>query len=145
MSEIDETIKLYAVSSGNGNDGVSHIFPDYYVYTDDPWRLAALAMVASFKPTFKQAAADVVEVDGEADYTISATIYNPEDVDPAESDENEDDEDAGMYCNANGAWQIIEVFRDDGPDMVNPWHKPIYDSLEDCFGDDDLELVPASD
>lgn len=164
----DET-RLYSVSSGNGNDGVSHTFPDYYVRTNDPYRLATLAMVSSFKNEFKQAAADACEVDGESDYTISATIYNPEDVDPSEavtemccsdcehtwtidgeiptdlecpkceSDDVEQPDDGEMYCNINGAWQIIDVFPEDNPNDS----RPIYDSLEECFGDDDLKLVPS--
>jgi hypothetical protein len=129
------TTRLYAVSSGNGNDGVSHSFPDYYVRTDEPYRLAALAMVSSFKSKFKQAAANAVQIDGEADYTISAVIYNPSDVDPSEASEDGDDD---SYCDANGAWQIIEVFPDDEPRDS----RPVYDSLADCFGEDDLALVP---
>jgi hypothetical protein len=80
------TPRWYGVSFGNGNDGVSHTFPNYYVRTADPYTLAAAAVIASFKDGFKQAAADACEVDGEADYTISATIYNPEDVEPKEPD-----------------------------------------------------------
>jgi beta-glucanase (GH16 family) len=156
----DET-RVYAVSSGNGNNGVSHTFPDYYVRTNDPYRLAALAMVSGFKPSFKQAAADACEVDGEADYTISAVIYNPEDVDPSETPErecncgaeendlpehseecaslSEDNDDSMSYSDANGAWQIIEVFPEESPNA----RRPIYDSLEECFDDDDLKLVPS--
>lgn len=160
---MSDEIRLYAVSSGNGNDGVSHTFPDYYVLTNDPYRLAALAMVSSFAPKFKQAAADVCEVDGESDYTVYATIYNPEDVDPSEAsgngkecdcgandndeDEHSDecalfvdnDDDSMSYCNVNGAWQVIEVFPEDTPKN----DRPMYDSLEDCFDDDELKLVPA--
>jgi hypothetical protein len=79
------TPKWYGVSSGNGNDGVSHMYPAYFVRTCDPYRLAELAMVSRFKPDFYAAAIEAVEVDGEADYTIYATIYNPEDVDPSEA------------------------------------------------------------
>lgn len=165
---LDEA-RLYAVSSGNGNDGVSHMFPDYYVHTNDPYRLAALAMVSSFDHKFKQAAADACEVDGESDYTISATIYNPEDVDPSEavtemccsdcehtwtvdgeipddlqcpkcdSRDVESSDDDGTYCDVNGAWQIIEIFPEESPNA----RRPIYDSLEECFDDDDLKLVPS--
>src|SRR5215475_12504119 len=85
--------RFYGVSSGNGNDGVSHSFPDYYVLTDEPFRLAALAMVTSFNPAFRKAALEAVDINGEADYTISAMIYNPEDVDPSEAPEIEHDED----------------------------------------------------
>jgi hypothetical protein len=160
--------RLYAVSSGNGNDGVSHMFPDYYVRTNDPYRLAALAMVSSFDHKFKKAAADACEIDGESDYTISATIYNPEDVDPSEAvtemccsdcgytwtidgeipndlqcpkceSDAVEQSDLEMYCNINGAWQIIDVFPDNEPKD----DRPTYDSLEECFGEDDLKLVPS--
>ena len=39
----DATPVWYGVSSGNGNNGVSHLYPDYYVRTADPFRLAELA------------------------------------------------------------------------------------------------------
>lgn len=134
--------RLYAVSHGDGNIGVSHIFPDYYVHTDEPFRLATLAMVTSFNPTFQQAALDAVEVDGDADYTVSAVIYNPEDVDPSEADP---DEDVEMFCNINGAWQIVDVFPDDGPDLADPWHRPVYMSIEECFGEAAAALVPSGE
>ncbi len=143
--------RLYGVSSGNGNDGVCHMFPNYYVMTNDPYRLARLAMVSGFKSEFKRAALDACDVDGEADYTISATIYNPEDVDPDEAaaDRDEDNEEnnepepgEGMsYCEANGAWQIIEVFHDDEPRDGTMQ----YDSIEDAFSDEDLALVPVEE
>ena len=88
----DATPRWFAVSFGNGNDGVSHTFPDYYVRTVDPYHLAAVAMLANFNnagPEDKARIIDATEVDGEADYTISATIYNPEDVEP-ESDNEPD-------------------------------------------------------
>ena len=44
----DATPVWYGVSSGNGNNGVSHLYPDYYVRTADPFRLAELAMVDKF-------------------------------------------------------------------------------------------------
>src|ERR1700680_702081 len=70
--------KLYGVSTGNGNNGVSHIFADYYVKTDQPWRLAELAALAQFKPGSGMTwAKEHVEIDGEAEYGISAVFYNP--------------------------------------------------------------------
>ena len=179
----DATPRLYGVSFGNGNDGVSHMFADYYVKTCDPWLLTRAATLGSFKPEFQPAANEAVEIDGEADYTIYATIYNPEDVDPAEAPsptytlsyvcpeygetwENESADDANelddcaqcnargiepdesseneidgddTYSAANGAWFICEVFREDEPRDG----RPIYDSLEDCFGDNAPELTMA--
>jgi hypothetical protein len=34
------TPKWYSVSSGDGNNGVSRMYPDYYVRTADPFHLA---------------------------------------------------------------------------------------------------------
>jgi len=65
--------KWYGVSSGNGNDGVSQSFPDYLVFTSDPWFVARAAMVQLWKD--EAWANSVVDIDGDAEYTISATIY----------------------------------------------------------------------
>ncbi len=35
---------------------------------------------------------------------------------------------------------IVEVFQDDGPDFSDSWHKPVYESVEDCFSDSELKL-----
>ena len=76
MSE-QEQARWYGVSYGNGNDGVSQIYPSFYVFTSDPYRAAELAMVAQFKAEWKARAAEAVIVDGEAEYTVAATIYDP--------------------------------------------------------------------
>lgn len=125
--------RWYAVSFGNGNNGVSHLFPDYYVHTDDPWTLASAAQLGTFKAHWVDHVKEEMEVDGEADYTISAVIYDPPD-DPY-------CDDGSLWSDTNGAWSICEVFPvtdDDLPDRSDPWHKPMYDSLEDCF---DAELL----
>jgi len=46
------TPRWFAVSSGNGNDGVSHTFPDYYCRCTAPqaFDLAGAAMISQFKP-----------------------------------------------------------------------------------------------
>ena len=126
--------KLYGVSSGDGNNGVSHIFADYYVRTNDPWRLAQLAMVSQFKPAAQKWALDEMEVDGEAEYTISAMILNP----PPDSDEDECAE-GESYSDANGAWLIVEVFPDDEPREG----RPMYDSIDECFDAAELAMVPS--
>ncbi len=123
--------RLYGVSSGDGNNGVSRMFADYYVRTNDPWRLAQLAALTEFKPDWQERAKEALEVDGEDEYTISAVIYNPID----DEDEHEDGDD---WCSVNGAWRIWEVFPEDEPREG----RPMYDSLEDAFGDD-IALVPA--
>lgn len=124
-------VRLYGVSSGNGNDGVSHMFADYYVYTDDPWRLARLALVSSFKDGWKERALDVAEIDGEADHTISAVIYDPLD------DEQDDGEEEESWSSVNGAWLIVDVFPEDEPREG----RLIYYSLEHAFAAVDLNLV----
>jgi len=124
---------LYGVSSGNGNDGVSHMFADYYVKTDDPWRLARLALVSSFKDEWKERALNAAEVDGESEYTISAMILDPLD--------EVYDEESGSWSESNGAWLIVEVFPDDEPREG----RPVYDSLNDAFESADLALVPTED
>jgi hypothetical protein len=86
------TTRVYGVSSGNGNHGVSHTFADYYVRTTDPWRLAHAAIIAEFKSGTGQAwAMEHCEIDGEADYTISAVILDPP------NDESEDSEYPTLY------------------------------------------------
>lgn len=135
-SAAEVTPQWYAVSSGNGNDGVSHSWPDYYVRIcpADAYRLAECAMVDSFNPGAGKAwARDNVEVDGEAEYTVSATIYDP----PADETDSEDEE-SGSYSEFNGAWQIVEVFPYGGePDTSAPQ----YDSLESAISAETLALV----
>lgn len=131
------TPQWYGVSFGNGNDGVSHTFPNYYVRTADPFRLAAVAMLANFNnagPEDKRRIIDATEIDGERDYGISAMILNPEDIEPEADPEDiecdecgamnnpgddscvqcdadlPEEEDNGSWCDANGAWIICEVF-----------------------------------
>lgn len=116
--------RLYGVSSGDGSNGVSHIFADYYVRTSQPWRLARLAALTEFKPDWIERARDVLNVDGESDYTISAVIYDPLDQEECEEGES--------WCDNNGAWRIWEVFPEDEPCEG----RPLYESIEDCFGDD---------
>jgi hypothetical protein len=139
----DET-KVYGVSFGNGNNGVSHMFPDYYVRTSDPWSLARLAVIASFKTPGQRWSAESVNVDGESEYTISAVIYDPPadtaDGFPEESpnygscdaDESEEDSDGGSYSEHNGAWLICEVFPEDESDLRDG--KMVYDSIIDAIG-----------
>lgn len=119
----EATPRWYGVSSGNGNDGVSHTFPDYYVRTNDPFRLAELAAIGMLNHKYRSWAKDNVEVDGEADYTISATfIEGP----------NEETE-FGM------AWLIVEVFPIDQPGSSTPQ----YDNIDECFDDLLVALVPS--
>ena len=143
-SAVDAMPRWYGVSSGNGNDGVSHLYPDYYVRTCEPYRLAELAMVTQFNDGAGKAfAAENLETDGEADYTITCMIRNPpddgSDRDHSECENGEDCEGCeecipdSDYCDANGAWQIIDVFPVDESDMREKWE---YASLSDAFGSD---------
>jgi hypothetical protein len=164
------TPKWYGVSFGDGNNGVSHMFADYYVRTNDPWTLARAAMLASFKPEWQAAANEAMEIDGEADYTISAVIYDPGDVDPSEGmdrgwtcgmcghewdtsaklgDAEEcpecgsdeiEEQENEGYAAYNGAWSICEVFPVSEDERDNGRGQE-HDSLEDCFGADVLKLA----
>jgi hypothetical protein len=127
-SAIDATPKWYGVSSGNGNNGVSHMWPEYYVRTCEPYRLAQLAIVSPFNADRYGWAIEHSEVDGEADYTIWAMIVDPpsddtddrdhsmcEDGDECEGcDQCETDE--SSWSDVNGAWMIVEVFAIDNMD-----------------------------
>lgn len=128
----DATPEWFGVSSGNGNDGVSQMYPDYYVRTAEPYRLAELAMVDKFEAGESMAwAREAVEVDGGRDYTIGATIY-----------EGPDGE-----TEFGAAWMIVEVFPAD-PDSLETWQTdpykaPLcYDRLESAFSAEALALVP---
>lgn len=141
--------RWYGVSFGNGNDGVSHMYTDYYVRTCEPFRLAELAMLGEFKPGEGQAwAQEVMELGGEADYGISATILNPpddgENRDHSQCEDGEDCEGCEMcdldslWSDVNGAWMICEVFPVDESDMRDARQ---YDSLQEAFTADLLALV----
>ena len=151
------TIRTYGVSTGNGNDGVSHTYADYYVKTDSPWLLAHCAVLAEFKPgKGREFAIEEADIDGESDYTITACIYDPPrdeqdfpvtelesgrwivDGEPDEEYDSEDDaiaaysEDSPSWCDCNGAWFILEVFPEDEPRESTM----CYDSIEECFSSD---------
>ena len=143
----------YGVSYGNGNDGVSHIYASFYVKTYEPFRLAQAAMLSEFTEAEGQPwALKVMEIDGEAEYTISATIYDPpDDSDNSDRDhsECEDGEDCEgcdacepdemeSWSSVNGTWLICEVFPVEPDDMRSV---PQYDSLSDAFTAELLALT----
>lgn len=126
--------RIYGVSSGNGNDGVSQSFADYYVMTDDPWTLARAAMLSEFEPgKGYEFALETMDINGEEEYGISAMILDP----PAD----DDGEEGESWSDVNGAWLIIEVFPEDNSEWIARRRAPVYDSLEDCFTADVLELA----
>ena len=142
--------KLYGVSFGNGNDGVSQLYPDFYVTTDSPWRLATCGIVSAMKEGVGQAWAQRnAEIDGESDYTIYATLPNPpcddspdgEYPDLPEGVEYEDSEDGRNWQDTNGAWIICEVFPVEQKDKRD--NLPEYESIESAFSESVLSLVPA--
>jgi hypothetical protein len=112
----NDTPRVYGVSYGDGNNGVSQLFPDFYVRTDDPYALAFGAMVDQFQPDYMTRYAKRIEVDGEADYTVRATIYDPIG--------------SPNWCEHNGAWRICEVFPVDESDMRD---RPTYESTADAL------------
>lgn len=154
-SAVDATPRNYAVSFGNGNDGVSHAWPNYTVRTCDPYRLAAAAVIDSFKPAYQAWAAKSMMIDGEPDCTISATIFDPPDDETEhefecpecghewrhgarESDCPECDETdikcsdpESCWSQFNGAWLICEIFLadDQSPDAAD------HTSLAAAFSD----------
>jgi hypothetical protein len=139
--------RYYGVSSGDGNNGVSHMFCDYVVKTDDPYRLVELAAVTTFKKGKGQAwALENMEVGGEAEYVLSAVFYeSPEEQQEAREDaqakyEAGETEDDPSNWDNGPAWLIIEVFPwdDDLPERC-----PVFDSLEDAYTTEDLELIKA--
>ena len=128
------TPRWYGVSFSNGNDGVSQMWPNYYVRTCEPYVLANAAMLSQFCEGEGQSwAAEEMYINGEADYTIGVTILDPppddsEDTrDHSECEDGEDCEgcaqcepdDMDSYSSANGAWMICEVFHVESPEDNN--------------------------
>jgi hypothetical protein len=156
----------YGVSSGNGNDGVSRTWPNYYVRTCEPYALARCAMLSEFKEGEGQTfALEAMEIDGEAEFGISAMILDPppdgsepnlETLQQAYDEADEDDTEAvkeayealqeaeanaeSSWSDANGAWLIIEVFPVDDMDSERST-APQYDSLQDAFTPDLIALA----
>jgi hypothetical protein len=99
----DTTPRWFAVSSGNGNDGVSQMWPDYYCRctSDEAFTLASAAMISQFKPGAGYAwVAENCEVDGESDYTITACISDPPEEEADEPDYRDIAEEAGFCVDA---------------------------------------------
>ena len=145
--------RWYGVSYGDGNNGVSHSYANFYVKTCEPYRLAQAAMLSEFKAGEGQSwALWAMEIDGEAEYTISAVIYDPPD-DSDDSDRDHSECEDGEECegcdacepdemeswsSVNGAWLICEVFPVEPDNMRSV---PQYDSLSDAFTAELLALT----
>jgi hypothetical protein len=149
--------RWYGVSHGDGNMGVSQMFPDYYVKTAEPWRLARLAAITIFKPEFQEWASENVDIDGEAEFTISAGFHDMPatiaeraaiqaraDAAREAGDETEADRlasEAESYgCDYDEL--ILEIFPCEPESLRH--HSPQYDSLADCFGDDCALVAPEA-
>lgn len=122
--------RWYGVSTGNGNDGVSQLYPSYAVLTDDPWTLARGAMIASFQPcsAWRRLAINDAYVDGDADYAVSATLFQ------GPNGETE----------FGAAPAIVEVFPMDADAVVAErrcGRLPRYRSLTAALGRDALRLA----
>ena len=123
--------RWYGVSHGNGNDGVSQLYPDYAVMTDDPWTLAHGAMVASFQPrsAWRRLAIRDAYVDGETDYTVSACLH----------------EGPNGETEFGAAPAIVEVFPMDDDAVADLEARKgrisLYRSLNAALGSDVLRLV----
>lgn len=157
----ENEVRLYGVTFGNGNDGVSHMFPSYYVRTNDPWMLINCAVLASFTREGWDFVIENLDVEGDSDYTISGVIYDPpsdeQDVDVLENDDGlfytdefdneffdtEDEardyylENTPSWSAGNGAWFIAEVFWE-VEDEIRCGIK-VYDSIEDAYLDETIK------
>lgn len=144
--------RLYGVSSGNGNDGVSHTYADYYVRTNDPWLLARAAAYDCYKRKAWPFLDDNLEVDGEAEYTIYVTLFEEPDFeaptvtcpDCSGSGCDGDTTDECETCGGTGEAEdedyetgpaafILDVFPEKDEDWVSKRGRLVYDSLEDAL------------
>lgn len=119
--------KWYGVSLGDGNNGVSHTHPDYFVKTADPWVLARAAMLAAVSPKLVAWADEAMDLDGDAEYGITVTLY--------EGPKGETE--------FGAAWLICEVFPVSDDDMAGST-APDHESLDDCFGPDILKRARSA-
>lgn len=112
--------KLYGVSFGNGNDGVSQLYPCFWVHTGNPWELARVALADRFNASFVAWAKDAMITNGEAEYTITAML--PE----------------GPHGETEfgAAYMLCEVFPSDAADADE--YSMIYPSTEAAIGADTL-------
>lgn len=110
---VEAAARLYGVSFGNGNEGVSHMHPDYYVMTIAPFVLVRAAMLNNIRLGLWPWALDCMDVSGEPDTCISAVL----------SEGPNGETEFGV------AWLICEVFPVD--EKTND--APLFDTLKQAF------------
>lgn len=153
--------RLYGVSIGDGNNGVSHTFADYYVRTADPDLLVVAAAYDEYKPKAWDFLDSELEIAEEAEYTRTVWLYDEPDFEllPATcpscmgSGFNVyDDAEPCPECEGSGvvpdeddeirpAAFILEVFPEDNPRES----RPIYDSIEDALSAEAIARAKARD
>lgn len=105
--------RWYGVSTGNGNDGVSHMYANYYVFTDDPWTLVRAAIIAAHEgnESWERAAIEA-EIDGDEDF-VSAVIFEDPEFDVEDLPESEREDYLSGNYDYGPAEFILEVFPED--------------------------------
>lgn len=124
--------RLYGIATGDGNNGVGHTWPRYYVRTSNPWRLAEIAFYSDHFEEFRPQLAEIVEIDGDEEYCISASIFDYSDITIGEDDENNE------YYNDYYQF-ILEVWPIDENESLTG--APVYDSIEECFSKAEIDFV----
>lgn len=141
--------KYYGVSTGDGNNGVSHMFPNYIVKTDDPWKLAEAAALAEFNESGKEWSKENMDMDGDEEYCISVTF--PESPETQKEYSELEERLYGVKCNepedkklihklerelenfgCDCAWFIVDVFPIEEAEPEKEYRCPVYDSPEDA-------------
>ncbi len=150
--------KWYGVSHGDGNDGVSHIFADYYVLTDEPYRLVELAALTSFNPEYVKWAKENMDVEGDHEFVVSATFFEMPETQEARQelcDAAQAARDVGDEYGADELDEEVDTFGRDYAELIfevfpcEPDQQregcPTYGSLAECFGDDCALVEPEGE
>lgn len=112
----------FGVSTGDGNNGVSHMWASYYVWctSEEAWCLCEEQAKSDIKDEYH----DTIEIDGDSEHVIQAVVFD----DPCHYDDY--DEDAGP------ASYLCDVF----PERDEEWLEKrradgvmFYDSLVAAF------------
>lgn len=113
--------RLYAVSYGNGNEGLSRMWPDFKVWADPDtlYEIARLAMVTRGFAS-KAWVRRNVQVDEVGPDAVQAVLYDP----PGR--------DGAGWSEHNGAWQLCEVYPAD--ETFEASEAPSYETPLAAFG-----------